>query len=287
MNKPYEIDLEKRLAYLEQANRFKMMTLELTKELGEFNSSINKLKDPSVIFEQCKDRAERIIDFKQIAFLLVNEDDADFNMYKCYPENGREQLEHELDVFIEDGTFSRAVLEKKTVTAYSKDFDNQLLLHVLATASRVRGMFVGVLEKNTKQVEEASFEIFSILMAHCANAIESFELYHQLKQSNTTLKEKVKLLSISEACLKEEIEDHKKTEAALESSEKQYRRLAEAAAELIFTITKDGKILYLNASALKTSGFSKQVMIKKNINDIIKNFDDVMEARSQNYTDIH
>ncbi len=46
MNNPYEINLEKRLAYLEETNLFKMMALDLTRELGEFHSSINQLKTP-------------------------------------------------------------------------------------------------------------------------------------------------------------------------------------------------------------------------------------------------
>ncbi|MCP3873396.1 MAG: PAS domain S-box protein [Desulfobacteraceae bacterium] len=287
MNKSSKIDLEKRLAYLEQANRFKMMALDLTKELEEFHSSINKLEDPSVIFEKCRDRAVKIIGFKQMAFLLVNEGDSDFHIYRCYPETDKEQIEKELSIFIEDGTFSRAVLEKKTVIAYSKDFNHQLLLHALATSSRVRGMFVGVLEKNTKHIEEAAIEILSILMVHCANAIESFELYYRLKESNITLEEKLKLLSISEACLKDEIKDHKKTEAALESSEKQYRQLAETAKEIIITISEEGQIIYSNESAIKISGYSKQVMMKKGINEVIENFDDIMEDHYKSNADTH
>ena len=287
MNNPYEIDFEKRLAYLEQTNLFKMMALDLTKELGEFNSSINKVESSGIIFEKCRTRALQIVGFKQIAFFLVDEDDSDFHLTKCYPETGKDKIEKEIDILIEDGTFSRAVLEKMPVTAYSNDFNHQLLLHVLATVSRVRGMFVGVLEKKSKYIPEASFELFSILMAHCANTLESFELYHQLRKSNTRLQKKVSQLSISESCLKDEILEHEKTEIALKSSEKLYRLLAETANEIIIMAGDTGRILYSNESALKTSGYSIKVMSDMNINEIIDSFDDIMADDRQSYSNIH
>lgn len=269
--------MEQRLAYLEKANFHKMMALDLSKELGEFNSSINRLKDPDQIFDNCRNRALKIIGFKQISFYLVNEADSSFERYKQYPENSdTSALEKEIDILIEDGTFSRALMEKGPVTAYSKNFEQQLLLHVMATVSRVRGMFVGVLEKKTKHIEEAAFELFSILMAHCANTLESFELYQQLKASNAQLEEKVKALSKSESCLKTEILEHEITEAALEASERQYRLLAETAKEMIFILSGDKKITYANASALKTSEYGKADIMDQPMKVLMPGLDEVI-----------
>ncbi|MFH2093913.1 MAG: ATP-binding protein [Pseudomonadota bacterium] len=275
MNKPNDIDLDKRLEYLEQANFFKMMALDLARELGEFNSSISQLKDPGAIFENCQTRARQMIGFKQIAFFLVSEEDSGFYPYCCYPDTDKEVIEQEIDVLVEDGTFSRAVLEKIPVTAYSKDSDQQLLLHVLATASRVRGMFVGVLEKNSKHIQEAAFEIFSILMAHCANALESYELYSQLKASNIQLQKKVNQLSQSQSCLKDEILEHEKTEAALEASERQYRLLAETAREMILVVSEQKKITYANPAALTTCGYEQAGMKDLSIIELIDKFDTI------------
>ncbi|NOX34630.1 MAG: PAS domain S-box protein [Deltaproteobacteria bacterium] len=287
MNKLNEIDMEKRLAYLEQANLFKMMALDLTKELGEFNSSINRLENPGIVFEKCNARARQIVGFKQIAFFLVDEDNSDFHLTRCYPETGKDKIEKEIDVLIEDGTFSRAVLEKKPVTAYSKDFNHQLLLHVLATVSRVRGMFAGVLEKKSKHIPEASFELLSILMAHCANTLESFELYYQLRTSNRCLKDKVNELAVSESCLKREIKEHRKTETALKSSEKLYRLLTETASEIIIMVSDNGQILYLNQSAQKACGYSKKAVEAMSIKDLIDDFDNIMADHAHSYSNTH
>ncbi len=274
MNKSYKIDKDQRLEYLEQANLFKMMTLDLFKELGDFNSSISELKDPGKIFKNCQDRARQMIGFKQIAFFLVNEKDSGFDLYKCYPSDiDTSSIEKEIDILVEDGTFSRAVLEREPITAYAKDFNQQMLLHVLATTSRVRGMFVGVMEKKSKHIQEAAFELFSILMAHCANTLESYELYQQLKESNNKLTNKVNQLSRSESCLKDEVLEHEKTEAALEASERQYRLLAETAKEMILIISREKKISYANSSALEICGYKKAQILDRSIFDFIETFD--------------
>ena len=150
------MDMKKRLAYLEQANRSKLQALALTQELGEFHSSINQLEDPVIILEKSRDQASKLIEFKSMAFFLIDENTSDFHLALCTPETDQNFIESEMEYFIEDGTFSRALLEKIPITAYSNNFKNQFLFHVLTTVSRVRGMFVGILEKNEKHVQEAS-----------------------------------------------------------------------------------------------------------------------------------
>lgn len=208
------MDLKERLAYLEKANFSKMQALELIRDLGEFHGSVNQMADPDDILERCRQQGEKLIDFKSLGFFLVDEETSDFYLHCWYPESARPETEAELDLLIEDGTFSRAVLEKTPVTAYAENFNDQFLLHVLATTSRVRGMFVGVMEKKLKHVPEACLELFSILMVHCANALESFELYNRLAVSNDRLREKVDQLTASETRLKKEVADHQKTMAA-------------------------------------------------------------------------
>ncbi|MFA5902747.1 MAG: ATP-binding protein [Desulfobacula sp.] len=249
MHNPETTHLEKRVDFLEETNLFKMMALDLAKELGEFHSSINKLETPDIIFEKCASRIRQIMGFRQIAFLLVDENNSDFHLSCCYPEADKDALEKEIDILVEDGTFSRAILEKKPVTAYSEDFCRQLLLHVLSTVSRVRGMMVGVLEKNSKYIPEASFELLTILMAHCANTLESFELYSQLR-----------------------------------ASEKQYRLLAETAEEVILLVSDNGKILFANEAALKAGGYSRQALTGLDITALIEDYPDVMTDSREGYS---
>ncbi|THB73042.1 MAG: response regulator [Desulfobacteraceae bacterium] len=242
MNKPDPIDLEKRLAYFEQKNMFMHQALDIARELSDFQASLNQLEDQGPILEKTLDKASSLIGFKTISFFLVDEDTADFYLYSCSPESQRNHIQTEIDTFIEDGTFSRAIFEKKAVTPYSGDQSEYFLLHVMTTVSRVRGMFVGTLTRHPKYIQETSLELFSILMAHCSNALESYELYHKIRQSNQ----------------------------ALAASENNYRLLAETAREMILKVTIQGRIEYANSSAIQASEFSKSELYQHSVFDLIE-----------------
>ena len=242
------MDLQKRLAYLEEANRFRIQALQMIRDLSDFQNSVNRLANPEIILNTCREQATSLIRFKSVAFYLVDEDSADFEVYRCWPEEGRSRMEQDIQGLIDDATFSRAVIEKKTVTAINADFSRHYLLHVLSTVSRTRGMFVAVLEGSAREVPESAFELLSILMTHCANALESYELYHRLKLSNQALAE----------------------------SEARYRSLAETAREIIITATLDGKISYINPSGLKISGY--QPGEARDIHRIFKGLDQVLAS---------
>ena len=221
------MDLQERLAYLEKVNRFRMQALEMIRDLSDFQNPVNRLEDPGVILNTCREQAAKLVQVKTVAFYLIDEASADFDLYRCWPEEGRTSLMRDVEQFVDDATFSRAVIEKKPVTAANDDFTRHYLFHVLSTVSRTRGMFVAVLDGRAREVPEAAFELLSILMTHCANALESYELYHRLRLSNRSLAE----------------------------SEARYRSLAETAREIIITATLDGQISYINPSGLKVSGY--------------------------------
>ncbi|MCG8616871.1 MAG: ATP-binding protein, partial [Desulfobacterales bacterium] len=179
----------------------------------------------------------------------------------------RELVASELAAFIEDGTFSRAVLEKKPVTAASHDFTCHFLFHVLATVSRTRGMCVAILEGSPRDLPEAVLELFSILMTHCANALETYDLYSRVRETNTALEEKVKQLSASQASLK--------------ASESRYRLLSETARELILKVSGTGKIVYVNTFGVSLSGFGSASLLGEDVRLLLPSFDKICQTRGQ------
>ncbi len=249
------MDLQQRLAYLEGENRHRMQALEMIRNLSDFQVSVNKLKDPGAIFKTCREQAGRLIEVKATAFYLVDEASGEFLLADCHPMSFRASIASDLEQFINDATFSRAVMEKTPVTASTPDFGAHYLFHVLTTVSRVRGMFVAVLSGSARQVPEAVFELLSILMTHCANALESYTLYHHLELANDTLAEKVEALSRSQVSLTREVAAHKKTLGALKESEAMYRLLAETAQEIIVIVSLAGRISYINSSGLALGGY--------------------------------
>jgi len=92
---------------------------------------------------------------------------------------------------IEKGFFAWAIRERRGVTISSHDHSRQLILHVIATYSRIRGMFVGLLPDKKNIIPDKSLTLLSIILLNTANALESLEFYRLLRDQNAILEKKI------------------------------------------------------------------------------------------------
>jgi len=270
-----EIDSRKllaRLDYLEEVNRFTIETLEMAASLGNFQSSINRMHEPSSILKQTREKIQRLLSFCCTAFFLVDEKDSDFYLFDCDPESSCHTVQDEVETLIDDGTFTRALQTNKPIIVYSKDFKRQLLLHGMATTSRVRGMFVGVLAAAAKNIPDVSLGLFSIVMLNSANTLESFELYRKIGEFNQDLQQKIEQLTSSEkelmlhrskleqlvaertaqlqgtvSHLNQEIAERKKTEERLRQSQELLENIFHAIPDLLSLQDKDFRVIMSNS----------------------------------------
>ncbi|MBF0119482.1 MAG: response regulator [Desulfobacterales bacterium] len=180
-------NLKARLEFLEEVNRFTMDSLSIAASLGKLEHSINDIHDPSKIFEITRSRIEKLIPFDLTAFMLADENEFDFYVYDCNPFDKKDIINNEIELCIEDGTFARAFNEKKAIINFSSSLNKYILLHIIATESSERGLFVGVLKNDPKAIPEALFLLLSIIMINTANALENYELYKRLKDINENL----------------------------------------------------------------------------------------------------
>ncbi len=179
-------ELEARITYLEEINRFTIDALEMAASLGDFQTSINKLQEPSAILKETASRVQRLIPFQAAAFYLADEN-SNFHFADCEPVREKEALREEVEFLIDNGTFAWALRENRMVAVSSKDFQSQMVLHVLATYSRIRGLFVGILQPGEKNIPEVSVALLSIILLNSANALESFELYRMVQMGRDEL----------------------------------------------------------------------------------------------------
>jgi signal transduction histidine kinase/ActR/RegA family two-component response regulator len=81
------------------------------------------------------------------------------------------------------------------------------MLHVIATYSRIRGMFIGVLPDKKNILPDKSMTVLSIILLNTANALESLEFYQLLRNQNSNLEkmveERTKALANSEKQLQQ------------------------------------------------------------------------------------
>lgn len=195
--------LQERIDYLEEINRHTYDALELASSLGSFSTSINKIDCRETILRETCARTKRLISFETISFFLADETNAEFYPAYCEPPHHSLDMLQEMDALVDKGIFAWALQRRKAVFFPTRSRDKQLLLHVITTPSRVRGMFIGVVEEKLQEIPDSFVSLFSIIMLHTANTLESFELYRWVQQINRELEDKVQNLASSERQLQE------------------------------------------------------------------------------------
>ncbi len=184
-------ELEERVRFLEEVNRFNVDSLEMAASLGDFQTSINKHKEPAAILEETCTRVRSLVPFHTVVFYLIDDVTSDFRLMHLDPPHVRGAVEEEMDFLIENGSVAWALRERRPVIVSSRDYSSQLLLHVMATSSKVRGMFLGMFRDTGHEVPDISLSLLSIVLLSSANALESFELYQMVHEININLEKTV------------------------------------------------------------------------------------------------
>lgn len=194
MNRNTSLNPEKLLArieYLEENRRLIQNALEMALTLGDFQKNINTGYRPENLLQEAEKRILYLIPFRAHAFYLVDEEKSDFNLSVCEPSESRRFMEDQVSYMIDEGFFAWAIRERRGVTIFSHDHSKQLMLHVIATYSRIRGMFVGLLPDKKNAIPDKSTMLLSIILLNTANALESLEFYRILRNQNAILEKKI------------------------------------------------------------------------------------------------
>jgi signal transduction histidine kinase/ActR/RegA family two-component response regulator len=184
-------ELQARIAHLEENRRYVQTVLEMVLSLVDFQENILNSVGPENILDEAEKRIRHIIPFEASALFLVSPDDSDFQLSVCNPPEAREQVAREMDQAIEKGFFAWALRERRGITIAADAPGKRLVLHVIATHSRIRGMFIGVLDNARRQIPDSSLTLLSIILLNTANAIESLEFYRLMRHQNAILEKKV------------------------------------------------------------------------------------------------
>ena len=194
MNVEKDIDtgkLHQRIAHLEENRRFIQNALEMALSMGEFQQNINNGYSPDKILKEADARVHHLFPFDATALYLVDEDMSDFKLGICNAADLKEYLGDEVESMIDKGFFAWAVREKRGIFVPSKDRSRRFVLHVIATSSRIRGMFVGLLAGKGKKIPDSALILLSIVLLNTASAMESHEFYRFMRDQNKILRQKI------------------------------------------------------------------------------------------------
>ena len=183
--------MEEHMRCPSEINRVTWDVLEMAASLGDFQTSVRHVHDTAAILKETRACVDKLIPFEASTFFLVDETNSEFLLADCEPEAYRQFLQDEMDFLINNGMFAWAIREKRPVIVSSRDYQKRLLLHVMTTSSRTRGMFVGMLAQGERDIPHICLSLLSIVMLNSANALESYELYRTIKETNVNLEEMV------------------------------------------------------------------------------------------------
>jgi len=200
------VRLQAKIKRLQAENKSIQSSLKQSNLLGTFQLHPSEMDQTTVqsILLSAHRRVSSLIAFSTTGFYLVDEDSGDFNNSYTSPVENNESLDHEVSTLIENRMFNWAVRRKRPVFCLS-GAGEQMLLHVIATRTRVRGLFVAFLEEDECNINEHRLSLLSLVMYNLANAIESYELYLWNKGITSKLQESVAMLTQS----KEELQTHR------------------------------------------------------------------------------
>lgn len=229
-----EIDkLKARIRHLEKTNSWYFFALERLASLGDLHVDVEGYQDPKFIFRVAQKYLKQLAGFSTMAFYLVDESTQNFELIVCDPEPESDLIRKQVNNQIEKGNFAWALKQNRPLIGPMDSSGEKLILHALATKSRVRGMFVGRFGRHTQKIPGEKLHIISIILSNTAYAIENGSLYQFVSQQNSNLEQTVKKRTLKlekqAAKLKKEIQDRQMLEEELKRSNEDLQAFASIA----------------------------------------------------------
>ena len=194
MTRPLESDdmqtLRERINFLEETNQHHVTLLDIVAACSDFSSGASEPQGRDQIIQTTFSQINRLIPFEALAIYLIDEE-ADFEITWCEPPTARARIEKEVAAAISSGSFSWAINQNHPIVNSASEADMTLVLHVLATRSRIRGMFVGLLPVCNSSMSVSTLSALSIVLTYSAFALENAALYDMLRDHMHNLEQKV------------------------------------------------------------------------------------------------
>ncbi len=182
--------LQERVRYLEEANRRYVAILDMISSNGNFLADLSRAASSDAIFRITISQLKRVLPFQCLG-CYENLDDASFSLASHDPAGSEDELQAEIDHKILDGTFAWALNRNQPILAPTIRGTRTLLLHVISSQSRIRGMFAGILPEGHTVVDASSLNAVTVMLTTTAYALESTILHNMLRDNMLNLEQKV------------------------------------------------------------------------------------------------
>jgi two-component system, sensor histidine kinase and response regulator len=129
----------------------------------------------------------RLMDCDALAFLSLDVDGLLFHTTVIEPDDAREALEKEVRRLVEDGTFSWCLYQDRPLVVPGRHLGPWVLLHSMATPSRVMGMFIASLSQENSFLPDILQKVLTITLGNAASVFEAQSLNEAIQAHNRSL----------------------------------------------------------------------------------------------------
>ncbi|WP_051079908.1 putative bifunctional diguanylate cyclase/phosphodiesterase [Thioalkalivibrio thiocyanodenitrificans] len=179
--------MKRRVEHLEKTNQWHSYAMDVLGSMTAIFGDNQRNRDTQSILRNAHECLSRIISFDEAGFYTVD-DESSFDLSYAQPDGSEAGIDAEVEVFIRNGMFAWAINQNHPVCLPSRDRQSTIILHVISTRSRIRGMFAGRLSEEQAGTTEAALKLLSIVLFNTAYALESAALYSLMDQQQRTLK---------------------------------------------------------------------------------------------------
>jgi signal transduction histidine kinase/DNA-binding response OmpR family regulator len=142
---------------------------------------------PEALFLESVPLLRIIGDFDAMAFVVVEEDGVAFRVAAADPPQRLAEVDSELRHQVASGMFAWSLYQRRPVVVAGEALGRWVVLHVVATPSRVLGMFLGSHRESSAFQSAISQQLLSVVLARMATVLETRQLYGELAAYNARL----------------------------------------------------------------------------------------------------
>jgi signal transduction histidine kinase len=184
-------DISKALRAAEEKNRLFLNSIEQVLTVGDFQKQVDHPLGSTDFIQLTAERVNQLIRFDISAIYAVDQPTSGLHLAFCVPPQGQAELEDQFESLVTQGHVAWALRERRGIVVYSHDRRYRVLLHVMTTYCRIRGLFVGLMPVESHNLPDGSLQTLSLLLRNAANALESIEYLEMFQRQNAELQTKV------------------------------------------------------------------------------------------------
>jgi signal transduction histidine kinase len=182
--------LRNRNLFLEECNQRNINILDVLASSRDFQEDLNNERENHSIFKATFQQLKRLLPFQKMAF-YINTDDNSFDLSQCQPTDCNHEMDQEVDRKILDGSFAWALSQNHPHIVPGINDKESVVLQVIATKSRIAGMFVGIIPGSNSIIDAPSQDALTIILLNTAYALESNRLNNVIRDHVQNLEQKV------------------------------------------------------------------------------------------------